>query len=173
MNTNILISRWHRLRSFLLIEGVEVAKPIYAFFFQRNKKPWKQNLQSLRHFPDGTLGRELARFLDQYQLKWVPLYESHDVYHLLLDFKPVLEDEVAMQFFLIGNGKWSPFVTLTAALGGLLMPDSWSAFKQAFRRGRQSACIRDWQFEHMLYESVESLKQLINRQPVTHKAYFF
>jgi ubiquinone biosynthesis protein Coq4 len=173
MKTMFLKNYWHRLRCFLLTEGVEVAKPIYAFFFQRNKKPWKQNLQRLRHFPDGSLGRELARFLDQHQLKWVPLYESHDVYHLLLDFKPELEDEVAMQFFLIGNGKWSLFVTLTAALGAVLMPDSWAAFKQAFRRGRSSACIRDWKFEHMLYEPLESLKQLINRQPVTRKAYFF
>ncbi|MBR9921068.1 MAG: hypothetical protein GYB31_09530 [Bacteroidetes bacterium] len=156
-----------RFRGQLLFGVVEFVKPIYARLFQRSKRPWKTQLPQLRSFPTGSLGRELATFCDEHQFELLPLYESHDVYHLLLGYPPTVPGEGAMQYCLLGNGKKSTAVYITVLFSFLLLPEYIPQFIRAYKHGKAARSIGDWQFEHLLYEPVTELQELIFNQQVS------
>jgi ubiquinone biosynthesis protein Coq4 len=160
-------------RGRLLVQTVEVIKPIYAFLFQQNKRPWDTTLAELRTFPGGSLGRELAAFIDEEGFELLPLYESHDVYHLLLNYPTTVPGEGAMQACLLGNGKRSPAVFITVFFSFLLLPEYSRYFIRAWKHGRRIRPIGDWQFEHLLYEPVADLISFIHFQPTRTTGYIF
>jgi ubiquinone biosynthesis protein COQ4 len=65
--------------------------------------PLQIELEKFRQLPDGTLGREVARFIDENQ--FTPITEgdliqrTHDVWHVLTGFSPSTEDEFKLQAF--------------------------------------------------------------------------
>ena len=71
-----------------------------------------------------------------------------------------------MQFFLVSNGKISPFTLATAAFTWLVMPDKWGLFIREFRRGRTALSIANWDFLPLLDESFAEVKAVIFKQPV-------
>lgn len=52
-----------------------------------NKNFYVQKVENLRKYPKGTLGNDIAKYLDDNKLGLVPNYESHDLKHVLLDYK--------------------------------------------------------------------------------------
>ncbi|MCB0707568.1 MAG: hypothetical protein KDC34_19770 [Saprospiraceae bacterium] len=160
-------------RGRLLFGVVEVIKPIYARLFQRSKRPWKMQMPQLRSFPTGSLGKELAAFIDEHGFELLPLYESHDVYHLLLGFPATVPGEGAMQFCLLGNGKKSPAVYITVLFSLILLPEHIPYFLQAYRKGKEALPIGKWDFQHLLYEPVCELQSMIFRQQSRATGYIF
>src|SRR3954466_9334517 len=68
---------------------------------------YEQKSKQLQELPDGTLGKEIGNCLERNGLRLVPNYESHDLKHVLLDFKMTPVDEIRMQAFMLGNGNYS------------------------------------------------------------------
>jgi ubiquinone biosynthesis protein Coq4 len=130
---------------------------------------WGILRENMLRYPTGTLGYELGRFLTREGLQPVDRIERHDAFHILLDFSTSLEDEAAMQFFLVANGKISPFTLATAAFTLLVMPDKWGLFLQAFRRGRKARSIAKWNFLALLDEPFADVKAAIFHQPVRNE----
>lgn len=159
-----MINQFQSFRAWLLTSIVEGIKPIYAVLFQRKKMPWCITHEQLRRRAPGTLGRSLADFLDDHRFELLPLYESHDVYHILLGFQASVKDEAAMQCWLLGNRKYSPAVLVTVVASVCLLPEYSRYFYRAFRRGRVSYPIRHWQFEHLLHEPLELLQAVVERR---------
>jgi hypothetical protein len=152
-----------RERALLWLLGNVI--PVHAKVYSR-RPVWGMRREDMLQYPAGTLGHELGLFLARESLQPVDRVERHDAFHILLDFSTSLEDEAAMQFFLVGNGKISPFTLATAAFTTLVMPDKWGRFIREFRRGRTTLSIANWDFFPLLNEPFAEVKAVILRQPV-------
>lgn len=128
---------------------------------------YHQKVDALRTLDEGTLGREIARCLDDHQLTLVPKYESHDLKHVLLGYEMTPEDEIRMQAFMIGNGNYSIPSFAILGFGAVLLPEMWSTFAKDFRRGRRMQPISHFSIEN--YQN-RNLIQLQNELPESNKA---
>lgn len=155
------------LRSQLLIALVEKTKHTYIKLTNKKRKRWTVTLADLAAYPKNTLGKDLGDFLRKENFDLIAGLESHDVYHLLLEYSTAVEEEAEMQFFLLGNGKKSLYAIGTSFVAFLTMPDQWLAFWRAYNRGRQSIKVHSWDFQLLLNEETIQLRALINRQSVT------
>jgi ubiquinone biosynthesis protein Coq4 len=156
-----------RERALLWLLGnvVEVHARVYS-----NREPWKLSTEDLARYLQGTLGRELHIFLKDEQLQPVPKIERHDAFHILFGFATTLNDEAAMQYFLVGNGKISPFGLATTIFTGLVMPDRWSDFSFHYKRGKAARSIANWDFKELLNENFEDLRSYIFNRPFNNPA---
>lgn len=155
-----------RERALLWLLGNVI--PVHAKVYSR-RPIWGMKREDMLQYPADTLGHELGQFLTREHLQPVDRVERHDAFHILLGFSTSLEDEAAMQFFLVGNGKISPFTLATAAFTALVMPDKWGRFVREFRRGRAALSIANWDFLHLLNEPFAEVKAVIFRQPVPNE----
>ena len=154
-------TKFIQLRSLLLISLVEKTKSIYIRWFNKKKKGWQISINDLKAYPKQTLGKDLADFLIKENFDLMSGLESHDVYHLILDYSTKVEDEAKMQFFLIGNGKKSLYAFGTSFLAFLTMPDQWLAFWKAYQQGKKALKVHLWDFRFLLKEKTEHLRALV------------
>ena len=98
-------SKWRTLRKKVLGWMIIESVPLLNRF--RRPTFWPYTLEELRQFPPGTLGAELAAFLDIRHLNFLPQYETHDAIHLLLNYDTTVTDELRLQAFMLGNGSTS------------------------------------------------------------------
>lgn len=127
----------------------------------RKRKAWGLNSDQLIRFPKGTLGHTLGIFYKKQKFEPVPLAERHDVFHVLLGYSTQVKEEAAMQFFLLGNGKWSLFTVGTAIISASLFPLSMNYFMREYRRGKSATPIGNWNFKELLNTKTTDLIQLI------------
>jgi len=150
-----------RLRSQLLVFLTHnMALPVLRFI--RRPQVFPFSATELQNFPAGTLGFDLVCFLEEKKLKLLPHYAKHDIKHILLEYDTTDEGEVCLQCFMLGNGHLSFPVAATVLYGFVTMPEHWSKFRQAYRRGRKSIPIKNWLWFSMLTESTRSLIHKIN-----------
>jgi ubiquinone biosynthesis protein Coq4 len=128
----------------------------------RNEERFQYTLQQLTAMPQDSLGFSLGQFLQHRNLALLPYYARHDIKHILLKYDTTDEGEVCLQCFMLGNGHLSFPVAATVLYGFITMPEYWRAFRNAYRRGRQSMPIEKWKWFQLLYEPLESLQQKIN-----------
>lgn len=112
-----------------------------------NMKPYNEKVEALRKYPPGTLGYDIAKCLDENKLGLVPNYESHDLKHVLLDYKMTPLDEIRMQAFMLGNGNYTLPCFAILTFGAVLLPDEWSTLHADYKRGRASKQIATWTIE--------------------------
>ena len=91
----------------------------------------------------------------------MPFLETHDVYHVLLGYKPTIVDEARLYFWLLGNGKRSVEVFSTVLSGFVFLPDYWSDLMQHYRRGKACRNIAKWDFQFLMREDAEILRGVI------------
>ncbi|MBX0332270.1 hypothetical protein K3G39_03385 [Pontibacter sp. HSC-14F20] len=72
-----------------------------------NIEKYQKKVDKLHELEKGMLGKDIAECLSKNKLRLVPGYESHDLKHVLLDYKMSPVDEIRMQAFMIGNGNIS------------------------------------------------------------------
>lgn len=150
-----------RLRSNLLVFLTHnMALPILRFVRRPHIFPY--TAKQLSEFPAGTLGCDLVIFLHRKNLKLLPHYARHDIKHILLQYDTTDEGEVCLQCFMLGNGHLSFSVVATVLYGFVTMPGFWQKFRVAYRRGRQSIPIKNWQWFSILQETTESLIHKVN-----------
>lgn len=116
----------------------------------------------LKNFPGGSLGNDLLLFLERKNLKLLPHYAKHDLKHILLQYDTTGEGEVCLQCFMLGNRHLSFPVAATVLYGFITMPEYWAVFRQAYRRGKKSIPIKDWQWFCILQEPTQTLIHKIN-----------
>jgi ubiquinone biosynthesis protein Coq4 len=160
MKILIVYKNLDKIREKILTGLVGFLNPIYKIVMPRNRA-WKLTKPQLRQFPEGTLGRDLAEFMDKNNFDLLPYLETHDVYHVLLDYKPTLLDEARMYFFLLGNGKYSLEVVNTILASLILLPDYWPNMLQHYRKGRACRSIAKWDFRYLMYEKTAILRGIL------------
>lgn len=134
--------------------------------YSNNMTPYKNKVSNLRLLKKGTLGKEIANCLDLYNLTLVPNFESHDLKHVLLDYKMTPEGEIRMQAFMIGNGNYSIPSFSILFFGAILLPDLWSIFYSDYKKGRASISIANWTIENYAHRNLIELRNEVNKTRV-------
>lgn len=161
MNIFQLIARSIIKRSFhLSVWTIEQFHDI-ALFEQKAKK--------LQELPDGTLGKDIANCLEKNGLRLVPNYESHDLKHVLLDFKMTPVDEIRMQAFMLGNRNYSIPSFAIFAFGALFLPELWKTFYKDFLNGRNAKPISTWTIEEFAHCQTNTLKDIVFNFSPSHQ----
>jgi hypothetical protein len=127
-----------------------------------------QKVSELRGLENGMLGKEIADCLDKHKLTLVPNYESHDLKHVLLDYKMTAEDEIRMQAFMLGNGNYTLPCFAILGFGAILLPDLWSTLYKDYRKGSKSIPISNWKIENFAKSNINELRLKLNK-PETEK----
>ena len=126
----------------------------------RDPKPWPA-LPALRDYPEGTLGRAVAAYLDARGLPFKVRYENHDAIHCILDYETNIRGEMELQAFMWSNGSASPAGRILFVVGGLLLPEQWSAMREAHRRGRRANAMEEWRLPDRLDETLSSVREVL------------
>lgn len=158
MKSYNLAKKW---RSALLVYLTHrMALPVLQIIRKPEVFPFTR--EELKNFPDNTLGKDLVSFLETKQLELLPYYARHDIKHILLNYDTTDEGEGCLQCFMLGNGHVSFPVIATVLYGFITMPEYWTVFKQAYRRGKSSTAISNWKWFEILGQPTALLKQQIN-----------
>jgi ubiquinone biosynthesis protein Coq4 len=138
-----------------------------VFYFGSKENPWNLSTNDLLSFPEGTLGKELGNFYNKERLDPIPRAEYHDVFHVLFGFSTSLRDEVALQFFLYGNGKISIASIGTSMSSWFVFPRQWNYFEDSYLRGLKCVDVSGLDLKKLLHEDLAKLKESIFiKQPV-------
>jgi len=130
---------------------------------------YEQKTRQLQELPDGTLGKDIANCLKRNNLRLVPNYESHDLKHVLLDFKMTPVDEIRMQAFMLGNGNHSIPSLAIFIFGALLLPDLWTTFYKDYKNGQNSKPIKTWTIEEYAHCQTSTLRQIVTNYSVRQR----
>jgi hypothetical protein len=151
-----------KLRSAILVFLTHhMALPLLKLV--RNEEKFPYSLPQLIQMTPASLGYTLGSFLYQKKLQLLPYYARHDIKHILLEYDTTDEGEVCLQCFMLGNRHVSFPVLATVVYGFVTMPEHWTDFKKAVRRGRQAPSLRHWQWYTLLAIPVSDLRQQINQ----------
>lgn len=135
-----------------------------VFNFGIKEEPWNLSTADLLQYPENSVGKMVGNFLKKEGLEPIARAESHDVLHVLLDYSVHFKDEVAMQFFLRGNGNNSIASFLTSIGAWIVLPTQWSYLKNAYARGKNCADVSKLDFKAVLHENVNTVKaKLFNK----------
>lgn len=137
-----------------------------------NMEKYHQQVAELRNLEKGTLGKEIANCLDNHNLTLVPKYESHDLKHVLLDYKMTAEDEIRMQAFMVGNGNYSIPSFAILIFGAFLLPDLWRTFYSDFKKGKKSISISEWTIEKYATRNLTELRTELLKQEFEQETIF-
>lgn len=149
-----------KYRSALLVFLThKMALPVLKIIRQPAQFPY--SMQQLVQMETGSLGRALGSFIRQKNLALLPHYARHDLKHIILEYDTTDEGEVCLQCFMLDNGHVSFPVIATVLFGVFTMPEHWKAGWLAFKKGRQSASIANWNWFEILPQQVSELRQNI------------
>jgi Na+(H+)/acetate symporter ActP len=78
---------------------------------------------------------------------------------LITGNKPTLTDEIALQYYLFGNGSTSLRVLLALCIGSAMMPHNLLHFYKMYQKGK--AALRFYDINHLalLYQPVARIKE--------------
>lgn len=134
---------------------------LYRKYFKKKKREWQFYQDQLLAFEEDTLGRKLGEFYKKHGFTMIPKMENHDVHHLLTDCGTKFEEEVAMQFLLLGNGKLNAHLLAAIFLGSLILPEYLKMYLKAYQKGKSMRPFYNWDFEKLLSQNFENVKDFI------------
>ena len=145
------------MRSILLEFFYEYSKIPYQKWFKK-EDPWDISISQLLKFPQHTLGFHLGSFLLQHDFTPQPKLENHDVFHVLTKTGITVPDEIAMQYYLMGNGKKSMYLYMVILVGTLLYPDKFGLFRKAYKKGASSYSFHQLDFKKLLHKPLDIIR---------------
>ena len=146
------------LRYLLLEKLYEWSKIPYRWLF-KNESPWGLTVQDLLSYPSDSLGYHLGCFLLRNHFTPEPQLEDQDVFHVLTQTGISVPEEIAMQFYLLGNGKRSAYLFTVICVGLVLFPDELPRFTKSFKKGKTAARFYDHNFLKLLPLPLQQLQQ--------------
>jgi len=150
---NYLIQIHEKTSSF----AAQMVGPI-VFNYGTKEKNWRLSTNQLLQFPEGSLGKEMGKFLKKNRIEPLTNAEYHDVHHVLFDYSISFKDEVALQFFLHGNGKKS-IASISTLIGAwCILPMHWKYLKASYQRGKNCKDISLLNLKTDLYQNLKQIK---------------
>ena len=144
------------------------------------------DLDALRRLPDGTLGREYTRFLDDNGITpdafeelpdvgdpraayvMLRMRQTHDLWHVLTGYTPDVRGEVLLQAFTYGQ-TGAPSALILAMFGSLRWAFEWpgqgKALREAFARGERTGTLATFRWEHHWSTPVTDLRTRLTCPP--------
>jgi len=157
------------IREYVLTKVVDWALQFHEVL-KKKRIPWNLSRSDLLNYEQGTLGNMIGKFLIKKDLHPLPRLESHDAYHLLLDYDTVFKDETALFYFSLGNGYNSIFLKMSSFAAFIFFPEDWLIFWEHFKRGKNTRPIHKWDFKELLSENYQDLKKLIKNESLNNSA---
>ncbi|MEB3215203.1 MAG: Coq4 family protein [Nostocales cyanobacterium 94392] len=108
------------------------------------------NLSQLRQLPEGTLGRELARFFDENGFEplqsgdWIQ--RTHDVWHVVTGLSPSKNDEFILQAFTRSQ-VFRPSSAILVLAGLLIHKCNLQEVIHTVKNGKMAKKLIDWDIE--------------------------
>lgn len=131
---------------------------LYAKTFKRNKKAWGISKTELLLYPEGTLGKALGEFYLEKGFSVMPKLENHDVFHIITETGTDIQDEIAMQYLLFGNGKMSLYMFSMIGIGTVLYPEFMDYYLKSYQKGKSMVRFYDIEFKEFLDISMLYIK---------------
>ena len=148
----------------LLIEKLyEITKKPYQKWFKKGEA-WNVNTKELIAMKSDSLGFHLGCFLLKHNFEIQPKLEDHDIFHVLTNTGITVQEEIGMQYFLLGNGKKSAYLFAVIAIGTCFYPSYFKQFLKKYRRGKNSHQIYDLEFQKMLTQPLQLIQTTFNIQ---------
>ena len=116
-------------------------------------------MEQLLNFPEDTLGKDLALYLKKKNFQLLPNYERHDCKHIILGYEMDEEGEARMQFYFLGNRRYSIPVIMTVIICFALMPEYWSTFYMEYKKGRKTKSLDDVDFNRLVLQNTHELRK--------------
>ncbi|MGB5981318.1 MAG: Coq4 family protein [Nonlabens sp.] len=152
------------LRHSIIQIGFVIVKTIYQPW--KLKNPWKLEVGSLLQYPENSLGFHTGCFLLTNNFNLQPSCEDHDIYHVLTGAGIGSLDEIAMQYWLMGNGKLSFPTIATVCAGAIIYPDKLKGFYQSLKNGAATRPIHNLNHIILLGMPLEELNQQLNLKSI-------
>lgn len=147
-----------KIRSFLLEFFTHKAAIPFVLFF-RKKNMFKYTMEDLEKFPDGSLGKDLVIRLKENNFVLLKNYERHDCKHIILNYPMTELGEAEMQFYFLGTRHYSVPVILTVTVCSVIMPDYWSHFHKAYKRGKKGIKLNDLNFNELVHLQTTEIRE--------------
>ena len=148
------------LRKQILAFLFDTSQKIYNYQFLK-RKPWNIKKTELLTYPKNSFGKHLGIFLDENNFELIPKGERHDAYHTLTGYKTKEEDEIALQFLCIGNGKRNLYVFAAAFVGGILFLEHYKYYYKSYCIGKNANPFYHFDYKKLLHVSIDDLRQAI------------
>ncbi|WP_062053151.1 Coq4 family protein [Aquimarina longa] len=145
------------MRKYILETIYEWSKKPYQKWF-KSQSPWDISVQTLLKYSHESLGFHLGCFLLQYDFSPQPKLENHDVFHVLTGIGISVPEEIAMQYYLLGNGKRSLYLLSVIVIGSICYPDKFKLFKKAYQTGKTAYPFHQLDYKKLLQQPVQTLK---------------
>lgn len=149
------------MKEIIIEKMYKIVKVPYEFLF-KNGQPWNVNVSDFINLPEESLGFHLGCFLLKHNFEPQAKLEEHDIYHVLTNTGILVTDEINMQFYLLGNGKKSPFVFMVIATGLLFYPFRIKTYIESYKKGKQAHQFYHLDFLKMLPIPLENIKSTFN-----------
>ena len=150
-----------KIREKICVWVFEKTKIPYANHFKTNIA-WNLNRTDLLKFPIQTLGYELGLFLTTNDYHLIPKLEKHDAYHVITGYGTSVKEEIALQYFFLGNKKKSPYLYAVIIIGGGLLPEYGRYYYQSYQHGKKSVQFYKWNIKSLLKANLNEIKNSIN-----------
>ncbi|RZS91904.1 ubiquinone biosynthesis protein COQ4 [Aquimarina brevivitae] len=145
------------IRVFIIESLYELGKMPYQRLC-KHKTPWDISIAQLLQYPKTSLGFHLGSFLLQHNFESQPQLEDHDVFHVLTNIGITVKEEIAMQYYLLGNGKRSLFMIGTLFIGTFFYPVQWKFFRQAYQKGKKALPFYHLPYKKLLNINITKLQ---------------
>ena len=148
------------LRKQLINWLFEISSKLYTRIY-KNHKPWNITKNQLLSYSKNSLGFELGCFLDKNNFELIPKVERHDCYHVLTGYSTKVEDEIALQYLSLANGKRSPYLYGVVILGTIILPDYFDYYLQSYKIGKEANVFHNLDFKSLLKVNINTIRQAI------------
>lgn len=152
------------IRVQFLLVVYKMTQVVYRRSFRRKKRHWQFTAEQLLNFQEDSLGRKLGEFYRKHGFSMIPTMENHDVHHLITGCGTRFEQEIAMQYLLLGNGKLNAHLLGAVILGTLVLPEYMKLYRQSYLKGRSMRTFYHLDFEELLWHNYEHLKDFLLRK---------
>ncbi|TZF92581.1 hypothetical protein FW781_21335 [Chryseobacterium panacisoli] len=153
-----------KIRVQFLLFVYDKTQKLYRKYFKKKKRQWQFNEKQLLEFQEDSLGRKLGEFYRKHGFSMIPKMENHDVHHLITGCGTNFEDEIAMQYLLLGNGKLNAHLLAAIVLGTIILPEYVKIYIKAYKKGQNMRAFYHWDFEELLSQKYEHVMDFIQQK---------
>lgn len=133
----------------------------------KRKKAWEITSKELLEYPKESFGYHLGRLLEKNEFELLPKVERHDCYHLLTGYGTKVEDEIALQYVCLGNGKKSPYLFGVLLIGTIILPEYFKYYLKSYQLGKKCNQFHHFQYQRLLHFSFQEIRETIfNKQQI-------
>jgi ubiquinone biosynthesis protein COQ4 len=142
---------------------------------------------ALKQLPDGTLGREYVRFLEDNGITpdvfaelpdvgdpraaylMLRMRQTHDLWHVLTGYQPDVRGEILLQAFTFSQTR-APSALIIALFGTVRWAFKWpnqgKALRDAFHRGKRTGFLPTFRWEEQWATPVSELREQLHCPPM-------